>query len=359
MAIAIAAAGCTFTGKSSTAQNSEKDAAATATEADVSREDFSTTENLKWDEISKMNNTKKRRFYLSLTDSVSDLWKRKDVDALSYATPESIPALPSDKITHLHYRQKVRGYRVSVDYVQCGLEFNYGRCIIRFTKPSHSFRVYCDAFSDEQLIADDSPYTKSQKAIDLTKLSPGADIYLNYVRPKRNEYLSMSSPFYFKDMDFDGEDELVVNNLRMGARGYNTYDIFKVFGVKKPLRLKGLPFNEGKYKITNYNVDYEPKTKTVLDKRYDGATGYGHYRYKSIPANKKSGLTRVFRLDDAEDMEYYSLTDGQASDTINTIQPYKKYKRVNGKLKLVERGIYERGHYGSIHNVIVLEKNNP
>lgn len=53
--------------------------------------------------------------------------------------------------------------------------------------------VYCDAFSDEQLISDDSPYTKSQKAIDLAKLKPGADIYLNYVRPKRNEYLSMSS----------------------------------------------------------------------------------------------------------------------------------------------------------------------
>lgn len=89
----------------------------------------------------------------------------------------------------------------------------------------------------------------------------------------------------------------------------NTYDIFKVFGVKKPLRLKGLPFNEGEYKITNYNVDYEPKTKTVLDKRYDGATGYGHYRYKSIPANKKSGLTRVFQLDDAEDMGFVSQTD--------------------------------------------------
>lgn len=132
----------------------------------------------------------------------------------------------------------------------------------------------------------------------------------------------------------------------------NTYDIFKVFGVKKPLRLKGLPFNEGEYKITNYNVDYEPKNK-----RYDGATGHGHYRYKSIPANKKSGLTRVFQLDDAEDMGYYCLTDGQASDTINTIQPYKRYKRTNGELKLVERGVYECGHYGAIHNEIVLEKN--
>ena len=39
---------------------------------------------------------------------------------------------------------------------------------------------------------------------------------------------------------------------------------------------------------------------------------------------------------------YYSLKR-QASDSVNLIQPYK---RVAGKLMLVERGIYETGHYG-------------
>lgn len=62
-----------------------------------------------------MDDMEKRRFYWSLTDSVPDLWTQKDVDALSYAATESIPDLPSDRIIHLHYRQKVKGYKVSVD----------------------------------------------------------------------------------------------------------------------------------------------------------------------------------------------------------------------------------------------------
>ncbi len=34
---------------------------------------------------------------------------------------------------------------------------------------------------NEQLISDDTPYVKKQKAIDLNKLKPGATVYLNYV----------------------------------------------------------------------------------------------------------------------------------------------------------------------------------
>lgn len=295
-------------------------------------------------------------FYLSLTDSISDLWKIKDVDALSYAVEDTFPLLPEDEIIHMHYRQKINGYQVSVDFVQSYDDLNFGKSILTFTKPNQSFKVYCDAFSDEQLIADDTPYVKRQKAINLLKLKPGANIYLNYVKPKSGEYLSESSPFYFKDMDFDGVDELVVTNLKMGERGYNTYDIFKVLDVDKPQRLMGLPFNDGSYKITNYNVEYEPATQTVIDKRYDDVTAYGHYRYKSVPAKGKSELKRVFLLDDAEDMGFYHPKDEQASDSVNLIQPYKKYKRVAGKLMLVERGIYETGNYGWNNNEIVLEK---
>lgn len=75
-----------------------------------------------------------------------------------------------------------------------------------------------------------------------------------------------------------------------------------------------------------------------------------------MPAKGKSELKRVFLLDDAEDMGFYHPKDEQASDSVNLIQPYKKYKRVAGKLMLVERGIYETGNYGWNNNEIVLEK---
>lgn len=356
MALSVAIAGCSSMGQSQTSQRTEKDSVALPDDSEPIRESFSKYGELTWNEIYGMDYVERRRFYLSLTDSISDLWKIKDVDALSYAVEETFPHLPEDEIIPMHYRQKINGYQVSVDFVQSYDDLNFGKSILTFTKPNQSFKVYCDAFSDEQLIADDTPYVKRQKAINLLKLKPGANIYLNYVKPKSGEYLSESSPFYFKDMDFDGVDELVVTHLKMGVRGYNTYDIFKVLDVDKPQRLMGLPFNDGSYKITNYNVEYEPATQTVIDKRYDDVTAYGHYRYKSVPAKGKSELKRVFLLDDAEDMGFYHPKDEQASDSVNLIQPYKKYKRVAGKLMLVERGIYETGNYGWNNNEIVLEK---
>ena len=358
MVFSLSITGCTSNGQSKAEQSSVEDSVAITADSTLVRDFFSADGELTWKEISKMEHFEKRRFYLSLTDSMSDLWMFKDVDALSYAIVDSTPLLPEDEIIHLHYKQKVKGYKVSVDFVQSYSDLNFGKSILRFTKPNHSFQVYCDVFSDEQLIADDTPYVKSQKTINLAKLKPGANIYLNYVKPKSGEYLSDSSPFYFKDMDFDGEDELVINNLEMGSRGYNTYDIFKVLGLDSPLRLMGLPFNNGEYKITNYNVEYEPKTHSILDKRYDGFTAYGLYRYKSIPANGKKGLSRVFILEEAEDMGFYHPKDMQASDSVNLIQPYKKYKRADGKLVIVEKGVYELGNYGQNYNEVMLERIN-
>lgn len=358
MALSLSITGCTSNGQSKAEQGSEEDSVALAADSELVRDFFYADGELTWNEISKMEHFEKIRFYLSLTDSISDLWRFKDVNALSYAIVDSTPPLPEDEIIHLHYKQKVKGYKVSVDFVQSYSDLNFGKSIFRFNKPDHSFQVYCDAFSDEQLITDDTPYEKSQKAINLATLKPGANIYLNYVKPKSGEYLSDSSPFYFKDMDFDGEDELVINNLEMGSRGYNTYDIFKVLGLDSPLRLMGLPFNNGEYKITNYNVEYEPKTHSILDKRYDGFTAYGLYRYKAIPANGKNGLCKAFILEEAEDMGFYHPKDKHASDSVNLIQPYKKYKRVDGKLVIVEKGVYESGNYGQNYNEVMLERIN-
>ena len=315
---------------------------------------FSTYGELSWKEIMMMDSLEKRQFYLNLTDSLPDLLTTMDVDATTCTIEDTIPLLPDDEMIHLHYKQKVNGYRVWVDFIRQDYDLDIGRAILHFSKPVHSFLVYCDEFSDKQLISD-CTYAKGLKSIDLSKIKSGDNVELDYISPKTGEYLSDDSPFYFKDMDFDGEDELVVNNLSMGPRGYSTYDVFKVFHVDKPLRLTGRPFCDDPYKMTNYNVEYEPEKQCVLDKRYDGADAYGHYRYKSIPSKKK-GLRRVFILEDAEDMGFYHLKDKNASDSINLLLPYKKYKRIHGKLVLTERGVYEQGYYGRNFNEVVLER---
>ena len=172
MALSLSITGCTSNGQSKAEQGSEEDSVALAADSELVRDFFSMDGELTWNEISKMEYFEKRRFYLSLTDSISDLWKFKDVDDQSYAIVDTIPPLPEDEIIHLHYKQKVKGYKVSVDFVQSYSDLNFGKSILRFTKPDHSFKVYCDAFSDEQLIADDTPYVKSQKAIVKNRVAP-------------------------------------------------------------------------------------------------------------------------------------------------------------------------------------------
>lgn len=317
-------------------------------------------EELTWKEIAAMDSIQKRKFYLSLTNNLPPVWSEINVHRTSGAIEDTIPSLPANEIIYLHYRQKVNGYRVVIEY-KPSYDLDYGEAILCFSKKGHSFKVYCNCFSDEHLAANDYPYRRIRNTINLSKIKPGKHIYLDYTKPKKGEYFSSSSPFYFKNMDYDGEEELVINNIGLGTKNHNTYDVFKVFNVEKPLRLIGRPFTDDPYtkngyKITDYNVEYEPKTQSIIDNRYDGAWSYGHYRYKSIPANGKDGLRRVFVMEDAEDIGYYRLNGVAASDSINTIQPYKKYKRVDGRLVLIERGVYESGNYGWNNNEIVLEK---
>ena len=37
-----------------------------------------------------------------------------------------------------------------------------------------------------------------------------------------------NSPFFFSDVDFDGEEELIINNWKWGIRHCNTYDVYKI-----------------------------------------------------------------------------------------------------------------------------------
>ena len=302
-------------------------------------------DNLSLKEIMMMDSVEKKKYYLALTDSLPDLWDKKSVDATTRTLDIPIPSISADSIIFIEYRQEVSGYKVKIVFKRPYDDLDIGRAHLYFSKPGHSFVVYCDCFADRELNVD-----------VLDKVRVGETVYLDYIAPQRDEYLSNNSPFYFKDMDFDGEDELVVNNIGMGSRGHNTYNVFKVFGVEKPLQLVGPPFYET-CAITDYNVEYEPKSKCVLDKRYDGFDAYGHFRYKSIPSEDDSILKRKFILIDAEDMGHVSLKDEKASDSINLLQPYKKYKRINGKLVLIERGMYESGNYGWNNKEVMLERN--
>lgn len=55
-------------------------------------------------------------------------------------------------------------------------------------------------------------------------------------------------------------------------------------------------------------------------------------------------------------MGYNHLTNSHASDSIVLLQPYKTYVRVNGRMYISERGVYEQGNYEWNSNIVVLNK---
>ena len=300
-----------------------------------------------------MSSMEKVTFYQQLVDSLPYIWTTVDVDATNYLEENSIPSLSSEDMIHIIYRQKVNDYNVTVDYINKYDDIAMGHAIIHFTQPGHSFDVYCDEFSDVHFVTDETDCAKVGTTINLSKVKPGAQICLDYIRPKPEEFLSDCSPFYFKDMDFDGEDELVVNNIGMETKGHNTYDVFKFDKAGMPQRLKGAPFVDGTDKMTDYGMKYEPQTKSIVKYLYDGAYCFGYYRYNATICEK--GLRMSFYLEEAEIRGYNHLSSTVASDTITLLQPYRKYTRIDGTINISGCGVYEIGNYGRTYNDVVLK----
>ena len=183
-------------------------------------------------------------------------------------------------IVYLKYQTKVEGYQVfaefspstTVTHGQCCKELYTGKAVLHFTKRGSSFTVEVEEFSDSSLICyantDAVYYPKNEKSVDLAEIESGDTIVLDYLPPKKNEYLSWNSPFYFLDMDFDGRKELVVNNMGCGYYGGNTYDVFSLKG-SKPQKMIGYPFEFEDVKLNSY-CKYNPQKKAVILRIRDG-----------------------------------------------------------------------------------------
>ena len=155
----------------------------------------------------------------------------------------------SQSIT-LMYKRPVNGYNVSVEWLGAEIiddDLAFGKVLIHFKKNDGTgFSVYHFGYWDEGLRVSDIK-TRSNKTIEL-----------EYI-PKDDMYLATRSPFYFADMDFDGQDELVVVGWKGGrqyAHTYDVYDISDYYADKKTTP----PFDNVELDITTFN----PKKKQII-----------------------------------------------------------------------------------------------
>ena len=103
------------------------------------------------------------------------------------------------------YKQPVNGYKVKVGCIPDGTDWNTASFYLNDT-----FRFTVEGWVDARLYG-----------IELKH-----DTVIDYI-PKSADYLSDESPFYFTDIDFDGENEFVVNLYKYGTYGSNLYAVYE------------------------------------------------------------------------------------------------------------------------------------
>ncbi len=161
----------------------------------------------------------------------------------------------SQPCVFIRYKQPVNGYTVRVMCQPWNFTYDkerdtelWGSALLCFEKDDGSrFYIYNESFSDSVLYYDNKQ-----------PLKDGMVLHVDYLPKRADEYLSENSPFFFQDLDFDGKEELVVNNWRRSVRGCNTYDVYKLECMGAEL-VTTPPF----CKIDNYMTTFDSIARTI------------------------------------------------------------------------------------------------
>lgn len=161
------------------------------------------------------------------------------------------------------YKQPVNGYSVKVACVSDGTDWNTASFYLNDT-----LRFTVEGWVDAKLYGME---LKHDTVIDYT--------------PKSTDYLSDESPFYFTDIDFDGEDEFVVNLYKYGTYGSNLYAVYEAdFKLRK---------DEPFIYLQNEQCVFDSINKTITIAGKDSAFIYqGKGEHFELLENAKGNLSQ-------------------------------------------------------------------
>ena len=108
---------------------------------------------------------------------------------------------------YIKYKQPINGYTIKVMWLQNG---EVGNALFCLKKQEVQYYYFAEKWTDKILYDKGNTYPNNTV------------IELNYTaKLKSEEYLSDDSPFFFSDVDFDGEDEFIINRYKSGSRDSN------------------------------------------------------------------------------------------------------------------------------------------
>lgn len=180
----------------------------------------------------------------------------------------------------IKYKSPVNGYNVVVEWLGAEIIDEYlafGDVLIHFKKNDGTgFTVHNIAYWDEGL-----------KVSDIEPMC-NKTIELEYI-PKDDMYLATRSPFYFADMDFDGQDELVVVGWKGGRQYAHTYDVYDISDFRAHKKTTP-PFDTIESRITTF----DPKKKQIIHS-YVNLFRSEEYVYQKV--NEKFILQEVIKTE--------------------------------------------------------------
>lgn len=222
-------------------------------------------------------------------------------DSVWIKTLNRIPLPDSVKHNNINvyfkYKQPIKGHEVTARWMPFDPRYETGLLVMNFhnLKTGVSFRHY--NFEKYNSINTDAvSFSKSFKGH-----KEGDVYYFSYIPPETyiddwydgTSVLGYYTPFQFLDIDFDGEDELLVSDWSRCNHGGNFYEVYDIVGN----RLKEIESVPLKYLMTDSKIDLNSQTIELYEA--DGAYHYSLLYFsksrRSVPKIKTPDLSYIGR----------------------------------------------------------------
>lgn len=146
---------------------------------------------------------------------------------------------------YIKYKQPINGYTVKVMWLQ---DSEVGNALFCLEKQGIQYYYFAVKWTDKILYDKGNTYPNNTV------------IELDYTaKLESEEYLSDDSPFFFSDVDFDGEEEFIINRYKSGSRDSNAYDVYDVTSYGYFIRKTEVPFTE----LENGQCKFDSKNKVI------------------------------------------------------------------------------------------------
>lgn len=186
-------------------------------------------------------------------------------------------------ITTIEYENEINGYNVIVDWKPRNIRFGHiiGPAIIQFKKKdSLIFTITNNNFSIQKKLLSFETDTDSLYVKKISK----SHIVLKYDEPKLNSkdgFFTTEVPFFFNDVNFDNNRELLLVEVNNGQRGLSTFKVYQFESDELQSELYNITFEQPFRSFDDATIiDYQRRQIKLYYSGGSSDTGYNTYRFK-------------------------------------------------------------------------------